>query len=236
MPDTFLGMPVRFDESLEPGEFYLAPPAPDPCGAYRHSPAGRKAPHGPWSGDRCMAPRQDDVALCEAHAAAAGVFDSVRERQPYLDPHALDGPAHFEWRTEPPEASVRIEWPSIKFDDVYDPDRHLQPKEQDVAHGSINPNQSAPRGPTDGLAPGRIVTYRSNTGNYDLAAIVTQTYGSTWQPGVAAGDVPPLTGKTNVHLRVFTPGEQGAYAEHDVPYDPDNDEPEPGSWRWPERS
>lgn len=64
---------------------------------------------------------------------------------------------------------------------------------------------------------GRIVLYRSVTGSYTLPAIVTATVGSIFEPGVAEGGVPPLTGDDHVHLHVFTPGAQGGYQEFDVP-------------------
>lgn len=56
---------------------------------------------------------------------------------------------------------------------------------------------------------GRIVSYRSRTGNYTVPAIVTCTTDSIYQPGVEAGFVPPLTSPAHVHLTVFTPGTPG---------------------------
>lgn len=77
---------------------------------------------------------------------------------------------------------------------------------------------------------GRIVHYRSKTGNYMLAAIITATHESLWPEGVERGDVPTLDGPDHVHLHVFTPGGNGGYQEHNVPLD---DELTPRTWRWP---
>lgn len=95
---------------------------------------------------------------------------------------------------------------------------------------------------------GRIVTYRSRTGNYSCPAIITATVESLWPEGVERGEVPALSSPGHVHLHVFTPGGQGSYAEHDVPFDHPmplvdvetaGDGPHtapaqaPRSWRWP---
>lgn len=112
------------------------------------------------------------------------------------------------------------------------------------------------------MAPtiGRIVIYRSRTGDYDVPAIVTATKDTLNPKGVEAGHVPPLTGYNAVHLTVFTPGQPGlragaedfkvesehgrseniagCYQEWDIPQaeELDVDEtPAPGTWRWPER-
>lgn len=98
---------------------------------------------------------------------------------------------------------------------------------------------------------GRIVIYRSRTGNYDVPAIITATDD---RMGVELGHVPPLTGYNAVHLTVFTPGKQGtaregnevnptigggsSYQEFDIPQSEELDideTPAPGTWRWPER-
>lgn len=80
---------------------------------------------------------------------------------------------------------------------------------------------------------GRIVHYRSKTGNYTLAAIVTATHESQWAPGVDRGDVPALDPELGeVCLHVFTPGAQESYQELAVPYDADGG---PRSWKWPDR-
>lgn len=82
---------------------------------------------------------------------------------------------------------------------------------------------------------GRIVIYRSKTGNYSCPAIITATHETLWPEGVERGDVPALSSSEHVHLHVFTPGAQEAYPEFDVPFDSTEDygEPAPGSWSWP---
>jgi hypothetical protein len=104
---------------------------------------------------------------------------------------------------------------------------------------------------------GRIVTYRSRTGNYDVPAIVCATSDTLHRPGVEAGYVPDLTSDDHIHLVVFTPGIPGAgksaeeaeflvrsanpvmpssggtYQEWDIPQAAH--EITPGTWRWPER-
>lgn len=106
---------------------------------------------------------------------------------------------------------------------------------------------------------GRIVTYRSRTGDYDVPAIVTATTETLNPKGPAAYEesgghkgVPPLSSETHVHLTVFTPGlpgqrataedfkvqsehgmsenVSGCYQEWDIPF---YAEPAPGAWRWP---
>jgi hypothetical protein len=105
-----------------------------------------------------------------------------------------------------------------------------------------------------GLAIGRIVEYRSRTGNYSVPAMVNCTTDSIYQPGVEAGHVPALQTTDRVHLTVFTPGRpgmrgeadnfvvapdeevsenlNGCYQEWNIPYDPDGG---PGTWKWPTR-
>lgn len=108
---------------------------------------------------------------------------------------------------------------------------------------------------------GRIVLYRSRTGQYTVPAIITATSITLNPSGVKAGGVAPLTDSQNVHLTVFTPGKPGlrgnaqdfvgradapisenvagCYQEWDVPpaseHGPlaDRDGQEPGSYRWP---
>lgn len=85
-----------------------------------------------------------------------------------------------------------------------------------------------------GPAPtlGRIVHYRSNTGDYDLAALVTATVDTLTEAGLARNEVCPLSSPTHVHLHVFTPGKARHYQELNVPFDPEGSA---RSWRWPAR-
>lgn len=53
---------------------------------------------------------------------------------------------------------------------------------------------------------GRVVLYRSRTGNYTVPAIITATVESLNPAGVEAGHVPALSSPDHVHLTVFTPG------------------------------
>ena len=56
---------------------------------------------------------------------------------------------------------------------------------------------------------GRIVIYKSRTGDYVVPAIVNCTADTLSPRGVEAGHVPPLTGQGHVHLTVLTPGKPG---------------------------
>lgn len=106
---------------------------------------------------------------------------------------------------------------------------------------------------------GRIVTYRSRTGNYVVPAIVNCTVATLDPEGVRLGHVPPLDSEDHVHLTVFTPGRPGmrrdatnlsptsaedqgfarsenvagCYQEWNVPHSFDD---EPGTWDWPVRT
>lgn len=102
---------------------------------------------------------------------------------------------------------------------------------------------------------GRIVIYRSRTGDYDVPAIVTATQETLNPKGVEAGFVPALSSEDHVHLTVFTPGMPGmrrsaedfkvesehgvsenvagCYQEWDIPFVAEGS---PGSWRWPVRA
>lgn len=100
---------------------------------------------------------------------------------------------------------------------------------------------------------GRIVIYRSKTGEYDVPAMINCTAETISEKGVELGHVPPLTGYNAVHLTVFTPGKPGTaregntvnpaqtagtYQEWDIPQAEELDVDEvlaPGSWRWPTR-
>lgn len=60
---------------------------------------------------------------------------------------------------------------------------------------------------------GRIVIYRSRTGDYDVPAIVSATRETLLPEGVERGHVPPISAPDNVHLTVFTPGAAGKRRE-----------------------
>ena len=109
---------------------------------------------------------------------------------------------------------------------------------------------------------GRIVIYRSRTGDYDVPAIVNATQATLNPKGVEAGYVPELTSENHVHLTVLTPGipntghsakeaeestfqtrgpvaaqpsSGGSYQEWDIPPAPLNavsNEPEPTPGTW----
>lgn len=103
---------------------------------------------------------------------------------------------------------------------------------------------------------GRIVLYRSRTGDYDVPAIICATAESLFLPNVEAGHIPGLTSPSHVHLTVFSPGPGGrradatdfkvesphgraenlggTYTEWDIAESPEG-EPMPGCWRWPIR-
>lgn len=102
---------------------------------------------------------------------------------------------------------------------------------------------------------GRIVVYRSRTGDYSVPAIIAATQDSLYRPNVEAGYIPDLSKPDNVHLTVFSPGpggkradaadflvepahgrsenQGGTYTEYDISFSLDN---EPGTWSWPVRS
>ena len=110
---------------------------------------------------------------------------------------------------------------------------------------------------------GRIVVYRSRTGDYDCPAIVTATTATLNSKGVELGHIPALSSGEHVHLTVLTAGKPGlragaedfkvesghprsenvagCYQEWDIPQDdleadsPHESVPSPGTWRWPER-
>lgn len=103
---------------------------------------------------------------------------------------------------------------------------------------------------------GRIVTYRSRTGDYDVPAIITTTQETLNPKGVELGHIPALSGSMNVHLTCFTAGKPGmrrgaedfkvesahprsenvagCYQEWDIPFEAE-DFQTPGCWRWPAR-
>lgn len=84
---------------------------------------------------------------------------------------------------------------------------------------------------------GRILHYRGRLGLQTMrAAIVTATVDTLDPAGVEAGEVPPLTDHTHVHLWVYSPSPNtpaGGFGEYNVAYGGDGLEIEPGTWRWP---
>ncbi len=108
---------------------------------------------------------------------------------------------------------------------------------------------------------GRIVIYRSRTGDYDMPAIITATAETLNPKGVELGHIPPLSSDGHVHLTCFTAGKpgirrgaedfkvesqhgrsenvSGCYQEWDVPADhfpsARSGAESPGTWRWPTR-
>lgn len=62
---------------------------------------------------------------------------------------------------------------------------------------------------------GRVVIYRSRTGDYDVPAIVTATTDTLNAKGVEAGHVPALSSEEHVHLMVLTPGKPGMRCDAD---------------------
>lgn len=102
---------------------------------------------------------------------------------------------------------------------------------------------------------GRIVIYRSRTGDYDVPAMITATKDTLNPKGVELGHVPDLSSEAHVHLTVFTPGKPGlrrgaddflvesehgrsenvagCYQEWDIPFVDSGGVLVPGSWRWP---
>lgn len=102
---------------------------------------------------------------------------------------------------------------------------------------------------------GRIVIYRSRTGDYDCPAIITATQETINPEAAERGSMPALSSPEHVHLTVFTAGVQGlggprpaseegfvsenqggSYQEWNVPPQPgERADLEPASWRWPER-
>ena len=114
-----------------------------------------------------------------------------------------------------------------------------------------------------GLSIGRVVIYRSRTGDYDVPAMVTATVSSLNPKGVELGHIPALSSASHVHLTVLTPGKPGkrrdaedfktesphgrsenvagTYQEWDIPSAFGDSQPAeggevpPGTWRWPDR-
>jgi hypothetical protein len=109
---------------------------------------------------------------------------------------------------------------------------------------------------------GRIVIYKSKTGDYVMPAIIAATTATLHRPNVEAGHIPDLDSDTHVHLIVFTtgiPGEVstntaeqrpelvmpdrvnrpfgGTFQEWNIPQSQaaENVEHDAGSWFWPPR-
>lgn len=80
--------------------------------------------------------------------------------------------------------------------------------------------------------PGRIVWYQTDGRNFDyyLPAVVTITVDNQNIEGLNEAGIPIVESPDEVHLRVFSPGED--YVEYGVPFDPDGGR---RTWRWPER-
>ena len=56
---------------------------------------------------------------------------------------------------------------------------------------------------------GRIVIFRSRTGDYDVPAIITATQATLNPKGVELGHIPRLSSPSHVHLTCFTAGVPG---------------------------
>lgn len=122
--------------------------------------------------------------------------------------------------------------------------------EQPAEGGGTTEEPPAPEEPKDtseipeGLAPGRVVTFRSAQTGIDLSAVVGGTVASVPQSVIDSGDVPELTSPKRVHLTVISPflGEDskgGTFQAFNVPQAPteipEGEEIPNGTWRWPER-
>lgn len=139
----------------------------------------------------------------------------------------------------------------------------MSAKEESPANPIQLPDESYTPRIAEKVSLGRIVEYRSRTGNYSVPAVINCTTNSIYQPGVEAGFVPPISQIDNVHLTVLTPGKPGlrqsagedapvAGAENFLvtsPYPisenvsgcyqewdiPYDVAGGPGTWKWPER-
>lgn len=65
---------------------------------------------------------------------------------------------------------------------------------------------------------GGIVHYKSKTRGYELPAIVTATTRTLDPLGVEMKDVLSLDAPDQVHLQVFTCGDQESYPEYKIPH------------------
>jgi hypothetical protein len=117
-----------------------------------------------------------------------------------------------------------------------------------------DPGAPAPQRPTIG----RVVIYRSRTGDYSVPAIITATTETLNAKGVELGHVPALDSDEHVHLTVLTPGKpgmrrgardflvdseepisenvSGCYQEWNIPLCPASGKQQAaGTWSWPDR-
>lgn len=152
--------------------------------------------------------------------------------------------------------NTKVDNPMAVPDDYDASTAHSEPV---VVDPTVPPVEAPVTRTPEKVSIGRIVVYRSRTGNYSVPAIINCTTTSIYQPGVEAGFVPSISALDNVHLTVLTPGTpgmrsaagfdsgdpflvkspypvsenvSGCYQEWDIPYDPDGG---PGTWKWPER-
>lgn len=156
------------------------------------------------------------------------------------------------------EEALGVPIEGVRMDDL--PQDDSQTSEQDSSSVILKTAEPILQTPKQSISIGRIVSYRSRTGNYTVPAIVNCTTDSIYQPGVEAGFVPPLSSHNHVHLTVFTPGTPGmrteagtqpgaenfvvespypisenvagCYQEWDIDYDENGG---PGTWSWPSR-
>jgi hypothetical protein len=124
------------------------------------------------------------------------------------------------------------------------------------AEKGYDPSNLIPRRDTVKPTIGRIVVYRSRTGDYECAAIISATRSTLNMKNVEKGYIPNLSDDTNVHLVVFSAGKpgmgrtaaeaekeflvksehgasanvSGTYQEFNISFDPEGS---PGTWRWP---
>ena len=63
---------------------------------------------------------------------------------------------------------------------------------------------------------GRVVLYRSRTGNYTVPAIITATADSLHWPNVEAGYIAGVSNVMHVHLSALTPGKPGTRGPENV--------------------
>jgi hypothetical protein len=83
---------------------------------------------------------------------------------------------------------------------------------------------------------GRIVHYRGKLGVQAMRAAVVVMDWESWKRD---GDVAALDSPSHVHLRVFSPSDEGGFTEYNVPYFGEElfewQSIPPGTWTWPAR-